>query len=265
MILFEFTVKICRQTANTTKTAKDVPYFYKAEEPDFKELTTQELNKLYLEAQAIMAHVQMVLETKGQKMEKSPEINELATALSKAQGVIVPASKDSDNPFFKSKYADLSSVWEVAREPLYKNGLAIIQLPSAEGNIVTLTTMLVHSSGQFISSNLTMIAKDASPQCIGSCITYLRRYALSSIVGIASEIDDDANSATTIKGKNDEIKPPVGGKSMKEFCKELWKEKFGDMDKFNAWLTDQGVESFDGLKELEYAVIFNKIKAKKNA
>ena len=194
-------------------------------------------------------------------MDKSEQINELATALSKAQGVIIPASKDADNPFFKSKYADLASVWEVAREPLYKNGLAIIQLPSAEGNIVTLETIIVHSSGQFISSKLTMIAKDASPQAIGSCITYLRRYALSSVVGIASEIDDDGNSATSVKGKNDEVQPPKGVKSMRDFCKELWKEKHGDMDKFNAWLVDNGVENFDGLKELEYAVIFNKIKA----
>ena len=63
--IMTYTVKICRQDVNTTKTAKDVPYFYKAEEPEFKELTTQELNKLYLDAQAIMAHIQCILETKG--------------------------------------------------------------------------------------------------------------------------------------------------------------------------------------------------------
>ncbi len=129
-------------------------------------------------------------------MERSEQINELAGALSKAQGVIIPASKDSDNPFFKSKYADLAAVWEVAREPLYKNGLAVIQHPSAEGNIVHLDTVLAHSSGQWMSSRLTMTAKDASPQAIGSCITYLRRYGLSAVVGIASEVDDDGNAAS---------------------------------------------------------------------
>ena len=65
MVVYDFTVKICRQTINTTKTAKDVPYFYKAEEPDFKEMTTDELNHLYLEAQSIMARVQTILEMKG--------------------------------------------------------------------------------------------------------------------------------------------------------------------------------------------------------
>lgn len=65
LVIHDFTVKICRQTLNTSKTADKMPYFYKAEEPDFKELTTDQLNKLYLDAQTIMAHVQMVLETKG--------------------------------------------------------------------------------------------------------------------------------------------------------------------------------------------------------
>lgn len=140
-------------------------------------------------------------------MEKSEQINELVKALSLAQGVIIPATKDANNPFFRSKYADLASIWEVARDPLSKNGLAIIQLPSAEGNIVTLETVLVHSSGQFISSRLTMVAKDASPQAIGSCITYLRRYALSSVVGIASE-DDDGNAASTHKSSTEAIVDP---------------------------------------------------------
>ena len=195
-------------------------------------------------------------------MEKSAEINELASALSKAQGVIVPASKDADNPFFHSKYADLASVWEVAREPLYRNGLAIIQLPSADGNIVTLETIIVHSSGQFISSKLTMIAKDASPQAIGSCITYLRRYALSSVVGIASEIDDDGNSATNVNGKNYEIKPPSGVKSMRLFAEEMAMDKLGSMDKYQAWRVDNNFpDNLDGLKELDYAQIYTKLKA----
>jgi len=197
-------------------------------------------------------------------MEKSPEINELASALSKAQGVIIPASKEADNPYFKSKYADLASVWEVARKPLADNGLSIVQLPSAEGNIVTLKTILMHSSGQFITSDLTMVAKDASPQAIGSCITYERRYALSSIVGIASEIDDDANSATEVKGKNDEVKPPKGVKSMRVFAEEMFIQKFGSLETYQVWRTDNNLpEDINCLSELEYAKIYNAIKAVK--
>ena len=195
-------------------------------------------------------------------MEKSEQINELASALSKAQGVIIPASKDADNPFFKSKYADLASVWEVARKPLADNGLSIVQLPSAEGNIVTLKTIIMHSSGQYIASDLTMVAKDASPQAVGSCLTYERRYALSSVVGIASEIDDDGNGATTVKGKNDEVQPPKGVKSMRVFAEEVALQKLGDIDAYKVWRTDNGFpEDLDGLTELQYAGIFNKLKA----
>ena len=195
-------------------------------------------------------------------MDKSEQINELATALSKAQGVIIPASKDTDNPFFKSKYADLASVWEVARKPLADNGLSIVQLPSAEGNIVTLKTIIMHASGQYITSDLTMVAKDAGPQAIGSCITYERRYALSSIVGVASEIDDDGNTATEVKGKNDDVQPPKGVKSMRLFAEEMAIEKLGNLDAYKLWRIDNGLtENIDGLKELEYAQIFTKLKA----
>ena len=196
-------------------------------------------------------------------MEKSEQINELATALSKAQGVIIPASKDADNPFFKSKYADLASVWEVAREPLYKNGLAIIQLPSADGNIVTLKTLLTHSSGQFISSDLTMVAKDASPQAIGSCITYLRRYSLSAVVGIASEIDDDGNSATPAKGEKVEAQPII---SLKDRVREMAKTKFKSPDDFKIWRVENNLaENLEIATEVQLSKIWAILREVKNA
>ena len=195
-------------------------------------------------------------------MEKSDQINELAMALSKAQGVILPATKDADNPFFKSKYADLASVWEVARKPLADNSLSITQHPSAEGNIVTVKTVILHSSGQYMASDLTMVAKDAGPQAIGSCITYIRRYSLSSIVGIASEEDDDANNATIVKGKNDEIKPPKGIRSMRLYAEDVAKANNMSQDSYKAWRIDNNLpEDLDGLTELEYASIYNKLKA----
>jgi hypothetical protein len=123
-------------------------------------------------------------------MERSESINELATALAVAQGVIEGAAKDSANPFFKSKYADLASVWDAIRAPLAENGLSVLQLPSAEGPKVTITTMLAHKSGQWIQSALTVTAKEDTPQAVGSAITYARRYALQSVVGVAPEDDD---------------------------------------------------------------------------
>ena len=126
---------------------------------------------------------------------RSASIATLASALAKAQGEMHGATKDSTNPHFKSKYADLASVWDACRAPLAKNGLAILQPVTAEGNAVTVTTILAHSSGEWIAESLTMTAQQNTPQAVGSTITYGRRYGLSSMVGIAPE-DDDGEAAT---------------------------------------------------------------------
>lgn len=125
----------------------------------------------------------------------SPTFAGLAAALAKAQGEIQGASKDKTNPHFKSAYADLASVWDACRAALTKNGLAVLQPVSAEGPVVTVSTLLTHASGEWICGELTMTAQQHTPQGIGSCITYARRYALASMVGVAPE-DDDGNAAS---------------------------------------------------------------------
>lgn len=131
-------------------------------------------------------------------MTKSEQINELAGALAKAQIDIKGALKDSTNPFFKSQYSDFASVWEAVKRPLTLHGLSVTQSPSLTlmGNFktVTVTTLLMHSSGQWIESQLDMEPKDFSPQAVGSCISYARRYALSAITCCPS-IDDDGEAA----------------------------------------------------------------------
>lgn len=122
---------------------------------------------------------------------KSEQINELAKALSAAQGAMEGAKKDTVNPFFKSRYADLGSVWEAIRGPLSKNGLSVVQTVDD----TKLITTLMHSSGQWIDSSYPISAKDATPQAIGSAMTYARRYALAAIVGVY-QTDDDAEAAT---------------------------------------------------------------------
>lgn len=126
---------------------------------------------------------------------RSPSIAALAAALAKAQGELTGAAKDSMNPHFKNKYADLSAIWEACRPALSKHGIAVVQSPSADGARVTLTTLLVHGSGEWIEAALEMTAQQNTPQGIGSCITYARRYALASMVGVAPE-DDDGNAAS---------------------------------------------------------------------
>ena len=128
-------------------------------------------------------------------MNKSETIGKLAEALSKAQGMMKGAIKDSENPFFKSVYADLASVWDACREPLSKNGLSVTQTTriADNGEPVIITTLL-HSSGEWMSGELLVKPVKADPQSVGSAITYGRRYALSAIVGIAPE-DDDGEKA----------------------------------------------------------------------
>lgn len=130
-------------------------------------------------------------------MEKSESIGKLAEALAKAQGAIEGAKKDSKNPFFKSSYADLASVWEACRKPLSENGLAVVQVPLVNmgEEAVLLQTMITHSSGEWISGIMSMKPTKTDPQAIGSTLTYLRRYCLSAFVGIAPE-DDDGNAAS---------------------------------------------------------------------
>jgi len=128
------------------------------------------------------------------ELNQSNFIGALAAALSKVQGAMVGAVKDSSNPFFKSKYADLSSVWDACRAQLAANNLCVIQTTAEAADGAVLITTLAHSSGEWIRSVLPIKVKDNSPQAQGSGLTYARRYALAAIVGV-SQIDDDAEAA----------------------------------------------------------------------
>lgn len=124
--------------------------------------------------------------------EQSDQITELAAALAKAQAAITNADMSQTNPGFGNKpYADLSDVWEACRAPLTANGLSIVQLPRSDGQKITVRTKLLHSSGQWIQTDLTATAQQNTPQAVGSVITYLRRYSLAAMVGVAPKGDDD--------------------------------------------------------------------------
>lgn len=143
-------------------------------------------------------------------METSAEINEIALALCKAQGEFSAAAKDSTNPHFKSKYADLTSCIEATRDALVKNDLCITQHPTLinEGaiNYIIVTTMLVHKSGQFFRSTLKMFATESHPQKLGGIITYARRYAYAAILQISQE-DNDQN--VVVENFKPEVKPEI--------------------------------------------------------
>jgi hypothetical protein len=128
-------------------------------------------------------------------MEKSPSIQNLAKALLVFQTKMDKIGRDSSNPFFKSKYASLSTILEHIQIPLAEAGLSFAQFPTnGEG----LTTILMHgNSGEYIEAEYQMTAAKDDPQGRGSAITYQRRYALGAILGLNIDEDDDGNSAYT--------------------------------------------------------------------
>lgn len=141
-------------------------------------------------------------------------MKELYQALAKAQGAIEGAARMNTNPHFKSKYADLASVWDACRKELSSNGLSVMQFPVTPNpgtEDVALLTILAHSSGESMADRFGMKLKDpTNPQALGSALTYMRRYALMAVVGIAPE-DDDANSAVA-KGAPQRGIPPLPAK-----------------------------------------------------
>lgn len=141
-------------------------------------------------------------------MTHSDSIDALAAALAKAQGAMAGAKKDSDNPYFKSKYADLASVWDACRKTLSDNGLSVAQTVGTIGDKVSVTTMLMHASGQWIADELVLTPKDDGPQAFGSAITYGRRYALAAFVGVAPEDDDGEAAQGRVPGRVVTQAPP---------------------------------------------------------
>jgi hypothetical protein len=131
----------------------------------------------------------------------SDSITELSKAMLKVAGELQPALKDRENPFTKSSYATLNSVMEACRESLVRHGIWLVQhpVPVEPGNL-GLVTKLVHAeSGQWQAGLLVMPLPKADPQGYGSALTYGRRYALSALVGIVAEEDDDGNAASSGK------------------------------------------------------------------
>jgi hypothetical protein len=126
---------------------------------------------------------------------QSETTSDLVKALVSATAEIKTAKRDAENPFFKSKYADLPTVVEACKGALLKNNLVVTQSTTIINGQTTLVTTLHHSSGQWIRGYYPVTAVKSDPQGIGSAMTYARRYALAALVGIVSDDDDDGETA----------------------------------------------------------------------
>lgn len=153
----------------------------------------------------------------------SEQVNELFAAMAKAQATIQPALKDKANPFFKSRYCDLASVWSACRDSLSSNGICVVQTVDKNESGMFLITTLGHMSGQWMRSQMPILLGKMDPQSLGSAITYCRRYSLAAIVGVAPDDDDDGERAQQTyrkqEAQNQELPKPLP--ISKEMVQEL--------------------------------------------
>lgn len=126
---------------------------------------------------------------------KNPPVT-FAEAFCKLQGEIKPAIKDSVNPHFRSKYADLGAVWEAVKQPLTDHGFSVIQSPDFDGENMFLRTTVLHVSGDKIEGRYPIRPSKNDPQGVASAITYARRYSISAMLGVIADDDDDGNAAS---------------------------------------------------------------------
>ena len=169
-------------------------------------------------------------------MNKSESIANLALALNLAQQQMGGAVKDSTNPFFKSSYADLTSVIKAVKDPLCANGLSYVQFPitSTGGNGIGVETVLMHKSGEWVSNEFTMPMVKSDPQAAGACLSYARRYGLSSVLGLLVA-DSDAEAAM-MRGKP--VEP-----SEAELCAEAVFRNKPSVDAVVSYLADPTPEN----------------------
>jgi hypothetical protein len=166
-------------------------------------------------------------------MKSSDSIAKLSTALSAFQAVVENPPNTAENPFFKSHYAPLNDILKRYRPELAKQGLSIIQSASGDGETVAISTRLMHNSGEWIETEPLVLRPDKlTPQGAGSAITYGRRYAISAVLGISSEDDDDGNIAEA-KEKGAAKKPAKPKGTREKLLAKVWitaKEAFADYD-----------------------------------
>lgn len=170
----------------------------------------------------------------------STELGALLEALAKAQAIMLGAVEDSNNPFFKSTYADLTSVWCACREPLTKNGLSVIQTIDVLNGENVLISILGHSSGQWVKSILPIRPSKPDIQALGSAITYCRRYALAALVGVCPADDDGESSMQRTPDKKPKPAPmAVKVNDYQDFFKEFGSPPGLDKERMCIFIEEQ--------------------------
>jgi hypothetical protein len=175
------------------------------------------------EAEAIIEGIGETWPDKG--LSHTIEIGKLVEALAAARKSFKKVVKDSNNPFFKSKYADLATVIEAVTPALCENGLIVLQSCRVQDNLAIITTKLAHSSGQWLQDELALPMAKFDAQGAGSAFTYARRYSLSAFLNVAADTDDDGNAASVGTDKKFE----------KDFDQRTEEQRLVDAKQIAAW------------------------------
>ena len=188
-------------------------------------------------------------------MKCSENINEIAKAMSNAQGEMQPALKSANNPFYKSRYADFASVWEAIREPMKKNELSVWQDVTNSEYGICVSTRVTHSSGQWVEFGpleIPIPKKDA--QSVGSAISYAKRYSLSAAVGVVADIDDDGEKAMGREQNKREDKQTVyiNKEQVNELVKILDECEPEYVKRIEEAFGQLGIQSYAQIKESSY-------------
>jgi len=162
------------------------------------------------------------------------DIAPFAKGLIAAQKAYKTVEKTGTNPQFKSKYATLDDLFTALLPALNNNGIALMQSAEFDGDMVSVTTVLLHESGTTVSSKLSMRPTATTPQAIGSCQTYARRYSLQSLAGCNGEADDDGNAAS--EGKERPKPARYINQAQEDTLRDLALDVGADLLKFCAYL-----------------------------
>lgn len=185
---------------------------------------------------------------------KSESITNLCKAMIEFKKTVGKVLKRADNPFFKSKYAELPDIQDAIEEPLNAAGISYMQFPVNENELITL---IMHTSGEFIESSYIMKPVKNDPQGLGSCITYQKRYALVAALGLNVDKDDDGNAASgNGKPQRQQAKPEP--QPQKQVSKRPYTDSMLIDDKIMKWICDNQVQHTQQGRQFDFSAFVGK-------
>jgi hypothetical protein len=195
------------------------------------------------------------------RIKMSAQVNELAAAMAKAQGMMKPAIKDSVNPHYKSRFTSITAVWESARLPMSSNGLSALQSVSTREKNIVVTTIILHSSGQWLEFEpLELPLGKYDAQGVGSACTYAKRYALCAALNIVTDDDDDGEKACEVPPKEPVKEAMIGPDEIKKLNECLEKVDNEYKEKFFRHIEQRwGKKNLSVVPMSGFSVVFNAI------